>query len=237
MREKKRTCPRCGHRQVVSLPKCTECGLKYSKLENATHTEAMKAFKEKDKARVVYVNDLPSDLNMVKFIISLVFGFFGATSFYVGKKARGWFSLISFLCLFISMYAQTEMIEAGMDTQLFNYFVTTTFGLLCAVSFLLWADDIIRAITRRFRFPVALPSVKPHEKMNIRQELYEEIMKEKEEINHEGAVENDEDNSTETDDEIKVEQKVKNKNNNQKNKNKKKKHKKGSKKHKKSNKK
>lgn len=237
MREKKRTCPRCGHRQVVSLPKCTECGLKFSKLENATHAEAMKAFKEKDKARVVYVNDLPSDLNMAKFIISLVFGFFGATSFYVGKKARGWFSLISFLCLFASMYAQTEMIEAGINTYHFNYFVTTTFGLLCAVSFLLWADDIIRAITRRYKFPVALPSAKPHEKMNIRQELYEEIMKEKEEINQENVDENIEEDLVKSDDELKTEQKVKNKNNSQINKNKKKKHKKSGKKHKKSNKK
>ena len=242
MKEKKRTCPRCGHRQVVSLPKCTECGLKYSRMENATHAEAMKAFKEKDKARVVYVNDIPSDLNKVKFIISLFFGFVGAPSLYVGKKVRGWYSLLSFVLLFISMYAQTELYEAGIDTYYFNYFVTTTFGLLCAASFVLWADDVVRAITRRYKFPVALPKGKPHEVLNIREELYEEIMKEKEMLNaaENGTADDAEANvgandkeSEPEDSETTVEKKKQqNKNNSKKKKSKKsgKKHKKGKKK-------
>ena len=181
IKEKKRKCPRCGNKQVVSLPKCTECGLKFSRLENATHAEAMQAFKEKDKSRVVYVNEIPSDLSKVKFIISLFFGFTGVTSFYVGKKRKAWFSLVSILGLFVLMMAQGYMKEAGVDYTLLNYFVTTTFGLLTAFSFLMWADDIIRALTKSYKFPVALPKGKPYQQANVRKELYDEIMKEKEE--------------------------------------------------------
>ena len=181
MREKKRVCPRCGNKQVVSLSSCSECGLKFSRLSNATHAEAMKAFKEKDKERVVYVNEMPSDLNKTKFIVSLIFGFFGVTSFYVGKKNKGWYSLLSFLALFSSMYLQTILTDKGITDGFLNYVFTTTFGLLCAGSFLMWLDDIIKAITGKYKFPVALPKEKPNEDvLNIRKEVYDEIMKEKE---------------------------------------------------------
>lgn len=185
MKEKKRTCPRCGNRQVVSLPKCTECGLKFSRLENATHAEAMKALKEKDKKRVVYVNDIPSDLSKVKFIISLFFGVFGCTSFYVGKKKKAWFSLISIIGLFTFMIIQGYMKDAGVDYTLLNYFVTTTFGLASAFSVLMWAGDVIAAISHTYKFPVALPKDNPYKQTNIRKELYDEIMKEKEKLEKE----------------------------------------------------
>ena len=202
MREKKRVCPRCGNKQVVSLSSCSECGLKFSRLSNATHAEAMKAFKEKDKERVVYVNEMPSDLNKTKFIISLIFGFFGATSFYTGKKKKGWYSLLSFLALFGSMYLQTILTDKGITDGFLNYFFTTTFGLLCAFSFLMWIDDIIKAISRRYKFPVALPKERPNEDvLNIRKEVYDEIMKEKERFEKE-AQEQEDKNIEEVDSEV-----------------------------------
>lgn len=204
MREKKRVCPRCGNKQVVSLSSCSECGLKFSRLSNATHAEAMKAFKEKDKERVVYVNEMPSDLNKTKFIISLIFGFFGATSFYVGKKKKGWYSLLSFIALFSSMYLQTILTDKGITDGFLNYFFTTTFGLLCAFSFLMWLDDIIKSITGKYKFPVALPKERPNEDvLNIRKEVYDEIMKEKEKFEKE-AQEQEVKNLEEADSEVVV---------------------------------
>ncbi len=187
VREKKRTCPRCGNRQVVSLPVCSECSLKFARLESATNTEARKAFKNKEKERVVYVNDIPSDLRKTKFVISLIFGFFGVTSFYVGKKSKGWYSLGSFLVFFVAFYIGVTMAEKGTNMLNYNYYFLTTLAFLCAISFLLWMADIARAISHSYKFPVALPETKDYQKANVRKELYDDIMKEKEEMEKNGV--------------------------------------------------
>lgn len=138
---------------VVEEPKCPACGLIFSRLSKATNKAGKAALKKGDKNKVIMVSTLPKDVNKWKlFFMTLLLGFFGGNSFYVGRYKRGFLFLAAFVLLFIA--------SAIFTTTLINndilYNIAGVIIIPGALAFLLWVMDTIGVLTGKFKVPVSI---------------------------------------------------------------------------------
>ena len=145
-------CPRCEAKCLINQLRCPECGLIFSRMENATNKAARERLKKKDKESVLYVKTVPKDLQRWKLILyTILFGLVGGEYFYVYRWKRGIFYIVGFIlwisCVIFNNFLIT--VWNGALIELFALFV----GLYGA----LWIFDIIWVCTGKFRIPVSLP--------------------------------------------------------------------------------
>lgn len=153
---KKKVCPRCGLKMPAHFQVCGECGLNFSRVELATNKEAKKAIRLREFDRVVYTQQLPSDMNKWKlFIITLFFGWLGVHMFAVGRYFRGLVYAIVNICGLVF----SIVTDAGE-----NLFAGMFFKDLYAIIMLVWAvcvlfvfGDLLQIAFNKFKVPVALP--------------------------------------------------------------------------------
>ena len=145
-------CPRCEAKCLLSQLRCPECGLVFSRMENATNKAGWQRLKNKEKDAVLYVNQVPPDLKKWKLILfTVLFGLFGGGYFYVKRWQRGIFYLIGFALLTISVVLNAYLVNVwdGLLIQLL--------GLFVGIYGVMWILDIIFVCTGKFKIPVSLP--------------------------------------------------------------------------------
>ena len=152
MRNRKDTkiCPRCGEKLLLHQKKCDECGLLFSRLEQATNAEAKKQFFAKEKS-IIMVKQLPKDVNKWKLLaLNFFLGVFGGHCFYVGRYYRAsymlFFGLLSLV--YVSFFNPPDWFLNLMSSP----FVVIPVAILA----FMWMTDFVLIIFDRFKVPVAI---------------------------------------------------------------------------------
>jgi TM2 domain-containing membrane protein YozV len=206
-------CPRCEFKCDLDAMVCPNCGMVFSRLKVATNAEAKRAYKLKEKDRVVLSTSLPCDVDKLKFLFLLILlGWAGAHNFYVGKKGKGWYSiisLISYICAMIINYYFNEIFWTG--TNFFAYELTEVTGLAEVGALFIWVIDIIDYIFHRYKYPISLPLKEKDNSRGIDYEKIEESLKKESLIkddDKDSKVNKDNKVNNDSDDSLKDEQKV-----------------------------
>ena len=145
-------CPRCEAKCLQSQLRCPECGLIFSRMENATNAAAVQRFKERDKEAVLYVKQVPKDKKKWKLILyTVLLGLFGGGYFYVRRWQRGLFYLLGFALLVVCVVFNAQLISVW-DGVLIEFL-----GIFVGVYGVAWIFDIVYVCTGKFKIPVSLP--------------------------------------------------------------------------------
>ena len=147
-------CPRCGEKCLISQAKCPECGLVFSRLEEATNRDAVKRLKNGEKKNVILTTKIPSDIKYWKLILySTLFGLFGVQYFYVHRWKMGLFMLVwFFISFFLGVYFNGYTIT-WLNGSFMNYILAPLVG----VYVIIWLNSVRQAIFKSFKIPVSLP--------------------------------------------------------------------------------
>ena len=149
---KTKKCPRCGNVCLLSQPKCDDCGLVFSRLDEATNKDAKIRLKNKEKDLVIYVKKYPEDVKKWKMILLVSFaGLFGSHYFYVGRWKWG----LAFLLYFLSVLFMGVVFNAYF-LDVWNGSFFSIFGPITGIYTLAWLNDIRRVIFNRFPIPVSI---------------------------------------------------------------------------------
>lgn len=142
-------CPRCKNKVHDYEKKCNECGLIFSRLDNAKNMYAKKELLHFNRKNVVFVNKLPSDVSKQKLILLCGFlGLFGAHNFYVGRYIKAIYMLI--VGVASCVLASLNVVPQGYDTFMSFFFVFP--GLLAYF----WISDFVLIALNKYKIPVAL---------------------------------------------------------------------------------
>ncbi|MBQ3494338.1 MAG: hypothetical protein IJA69_02875 [Clostridia bacterium] len=141
-------CPRCGEKCDLAEPKCTDCGLVFSRLEFGSNKLAKKNIIAKQKDQVVYVKQFPKDLKRWK--VGLLCGFlglWGIHNLYVGKFFKGIFMLIAGI-----LVTGAVTITALM----FNQTYTTIASIFGGFLGIFWILDFFNILFCQFKVPISI---------------------------------------------------------------------------------
>ena len=153
----KMECPICGAK-MLDGKLCKYCGITNVQVETASNEKAKQYLKAGKKEDVCYSKTMPADVNKTKLVLLTVFlGYAGAGNFYVGKKVKAWFNLVSTVLSFIFglLVYLSETFEWLYQAVIFNLCLDflSIFG---AISFLMWFFDIMALIFKTYKVPVVL---------------------------------------------------------------------------------
>jgi len=147
-------CPRCGERCLVSQAKCPECGLVFSRLDDATNKDAVKRLKNGEKQNVIMSKKIPVDKKYWKLILySSLLGLFGAHYFYVHRWKMGVYMLFCFFVSFLLGVYFNAYTITWLDGAFMNYILAPFVG----VYVIIWLNGIRQTIFKSFKIPVSLP--------------------------------------------------------------------------------
>ncbi len=143
----KEKCPRCGTKHLEHDIRCSECGLVFERLKDATNSAAKEKIKAGEGKDVVYIRKTPSDIKRYKLILLAIFtGFFGGHCFYVGRYKRAFTMLILGIFAFIAFYFN---ITNTTPVQ-----IKTLLTIITAVVTFMWLFDVFDVCVHRFKIPV-----------------------------------------------------------------------------------
>lgn len=144
---KYKTCPRCKEKNPLSSSKCEECGLIFARLNFASNKLAKKNILKSNKDDVVYVSNLPSDVNKWLLIALTIFtGAFGGHCFYVGKFKKAVFMMLCGIATILCTFIAFEQIKT------FSYLVSIPVGIMG----FMWMFDIAAVIFGKFKVPISI---------------------------------------------------------------------------------
>lgn len=170
---KKLRCPICNAK--VTGGRCPFCKITEDQIIYASNT---KAKKEVNKKKVYNSTFRPIDVKKSDMLtLTLLYGLFGVGSFFVGKKNRGLYQVISFSVFFVFFVLQLLFMMYHIKNAVFDLFtdlVLLNFGI-CII---MWTLDVCRVLFNRYAYPVVLPDV---EKIDIAKE---ELRLIKEKLDH-----------------------------------------------------
>ena len=154
---KKKKCPRCGKKVLEDMPVCPDCGLKYELIQNLSNKQAQIELKAKRPQNVLYVTTRPSDVSKKKFWLLFAFlGIFGAHNIYVGKKGRGYYTLITGLLAILGFLVFEIVFYQGGDAYAVEYYFTGPLMTFYLFGLLIWFNDSISLIFSKYKFPASL---------------------------------------------------------------------------------
>lgn len=162
-------CPICGAK--LKEEKCPYCLITNKQVIYASNKKAKLLKKQnKDKDNVHNSDIKPKDVNKVKiWLFTILGGWFGADSFLVGKYYKGLFSLLTYIALFI-----TTTFSVLADMYLWSENAVTTFSYLQSlftvfgvVTFMFWFVGVIQLFTKKYKYPVVLPTSDEAQKMYL----------------------------------------------------------------------
>lgn len=162
-------CPICGAKLKDEM--CPYCKITNKQVIFASNKKAKQLIKEKkDKDNVHYSNVQPKDVNKVKiWLFTILGGWFGADSFLTGKYYKGCYSLFTFVALYISTAFDVFATRYNWGASASYTFSTlmSFFSLFAVVSFMFWFVGVIQLFTKKYKYPVVLPSVEDSQKMYL----------------------------------------------------------------------
>jgi len=142
-------CPRCGNKCMITQSKCEECGLLFSRLENASNKLAKKKILKFDTDFVVYTNQLPKDVKYWKLLLMTIFlGLFGGHYYYVGKYIKGGLMTASFIYLIFCVIFNAQMV---------TYLENSYFYVPIGIAALSWIVSLSYVIMKKFKVPIMVP--------------------------------------------------------------------------------
>ncbi|MBR2468134.1 MAG: TM2 domain-containing protein [Clostridia bacterium] len=145
-------CPVCGAR-MISGQICRYCNVTSDQVLEASNKEAKKAFKEKRKEEVCFTTNIPKDVNKLKLVLyTILLGWVGVGSFYVGRIYKGLYSAITFGLMVISVVAKLSFGETEV-----LMFISSFITWFMVANLLMWISDIFGFIFRTYKVPVVLP--------------------------------------------------------------------------------
>lgn len=148
-------CPRCDKKMPITEAKCPRCGLVFSRLSKATNAAAKRAYKRREKDKVIYDKVLPKDVNKWKLLCMCIFlGLFGGHYFYIGRIWRGLIMLGAFVLVAIVAAFPLHYWAVPVWEAIFSIAI-----LPIAITFLLWIWDIFRIIFNKFPVPISIDEI------------------------------------------------------------------------------
>lgn len=153
----KMKCPVCGAKIKHSqfCPYCKDVSV--NQIRNASNKTAKQYLKEKRKSEVVFSDFIPQDISKKKlWLFTLLLGWAGGHLFYVGRKAKAWFYLASISSTFglVVLDLVNSALSWGQGF-IINWFLSIA-SFCGAITFVLWAGDIISLLSGSFKVPVVL---------------------------------------------------------------------------------
>ena len=145
-------CPICGCK-MPNKSICVYCKITGEQVENASNIKAKKAIKDGNKKDICYTTVMPNDVNRTKLLLlTILLGFVGAGNFYVGKRYKGLFCLISWI-----LFLPFGITSLALEQRIFIVQLMYEIGLVLAtVTIFMWIVDIILLITKSYKVPVIL---------------------------------------------------------------------------------
>lgn len=145
-------CPRCGFKTFYSARVCGQCELNYDKVKSATNTEGKIALRAHEKERVIWIKELPNDVNKWRlFFLALFLGWTGAYLWKVGNYLRARLHFLGLL--FWGIY----FISLTFTMNLFWFNVTSFMGAFWLITQIFAVADVIKIAFNQFKVPVSLP--------------------------------------------------------------------------------
>ena len=190
MKRDKKRCPRCNRKLDINAPKCDTCGLIFSRLNLATNSAGIKAVKNGDYNKVVYVKKVPQDVSKWKlFFIALFFGFLGVQYYKVGRRKLFYFMISAFVIT--TIFVTMEFFGVNFDNinkyvQLILYFRY----MPGALAFLLWFASALQIAFGFFKYPVSIDErlVIKDVDPNIAKQILDEVKEDRKSNNTENEV-------------------------------------------------
>ena len=151
---KKLRCPICNAK--VTGGKCPFCKITEEQILYASNT---KAKKEVNKKKVYSSTLKPIDVKKSDMLtLTILYGLLGVGSFFVGKKNRGLYQVISFGVFFVFFVLELLFMMYRIENAVFNL-LTDLVLLNFGVCIIMWTLDVCRVIFNRYSYPVVLPNV------------------------------------------------------------------------------
>lgn len=167
-------CPQCGYK--IKQDACPYCNIKSKEVIFASNKKAKKLLQANMQHDVHYTTKVPTDVSKTKMLLLTVFlGGFGAGNFYIGRRKRGLFTLISFVIGIISSYLRLYY----FDNIILLRDIASIGAFFAVAAVFLWFSDAFAVLINRFDYPVVLASdadIKKAEKQ-IAEKFYNKIDK------------------------------------------------------------
>lgn len=145
-------CPQCNYKMRQDV--CPYCNIEKKDVKQASNQKAKIYMQSHKKDKVVFTKEKPNDVNKANMLWFTIFlGFVGAGNFYVGRKKRGYFMLISFVVGMTLTYFKVTYMDIWLLENMAN--IASIFTI---IAIFMWFSDIINVIFNRYRYPVVLPS-------------------------------------------------------------------------------
>ena len=145
-------CPICNAK--IKGGKCPYCKITDKQIIYASNK---KAKKEVNKKKVYDSTYKPLDVKKSDMVtLTILYGLLGVNSFFVGKKNKGIYQLISAILFFIVCIFSIVFMIMQVENAVFNLF----FDLLAinfGISIVMWTLDIFRVCFNKYAYPVVLP--------------------------------------------------------------------------------
>lgn len=179
MKKNYKVCPRCKTKERLQNPKCRNCGLIFDRLKNVTNRAGIKALKNKEYNKVLYMTTLPKDVSWLKlFLTCLFFGWLGVHFYKVGRQKWFFFDIIAFF--FAIVYATVltffNVTMADLSANYLGFFLQLL-SFPFAFSIIIWVGSLIQILTKTFKVPVAIDEEYFVEENIVDEKVAEDILK------------------------------------------------------------
>jgi TM2 domain-containing membrane protein YozV len=167
-------CPYCRGKILKYTTTCPRCGVQKQQIHHASNKQAkeiMRAKRENRKKHIPIPDDKkglifltrrrPLDVTFTSMaMISFFGGLFGAHSFYVGRRARGWFAalcagigLLGYLPIATLIWWRKSFTDMNLIDNVAMFAPT---DLLFIVAFFMWIYDFSTIACGYFKYPIRL---------------------------------------------------------------------------------
>lgn len=142
-------CPRCNEKTYANVTKCENCNLIFARLKFASNQEAKKAILNRQKEKVIYTSQFPTDLNRwITAFLCGFFGYLGLHNIYVGRYVKGGFSFVFSLLTMILLL----VLEPTFQSFLYQ----TWLWIPSALVFYFWFYDLFLIAIKKYKVPIAI---------------------------------------------------------------------------------
>ncbi len=147
-------CPICGSK--MKMDACIYCNISANQVVFASNKKAKEKIRQGKKESVYLTDVKPFDVNRYKLLaLTILLGWCGASSYYVGRYKRGLFFSLS--VFFGSVFSLLRDVSSLNNWNSFVIQLLFEIALVCCViALVLWLNDVVRVIMGKFRIPVVL---------------------------------------------------------------------------------
>jgi hypothetical protein len=146
-------CPICGAK-LVDNKLCKYCKVTNTQIENASNKKVKQYRKEGNGDLIYFSSVVPKDVNKIKLLLyTILFGLLGINHYYVNRKIRWIFSMVSYIGSFLILV----IMLAGISSIIFTILYYVLFTMM-AINVVMWIFDIFNVLFGTFKIPVVLAS-------------------------------------------------------------------------------